>query len=403
MRHLTIPLLLLASCASFDRNAPVAVLGAPQAPVRGDIDLDIDVSDARPGIAEMWIRIDDGPEQKLDVFTDRWRIDTSTLADGPHTAVLRAVDSSFRGNETQREVSFVSDNSPPVLQISERSLEAHQAMTWPIVVRVDEQVTRLTVKHGDVTTEMFPLGDNIWRSLRSLEFEHPEGYETIEFDVADVTGNEATYTVPVRIVAQEWPRGGYIRLSYEQRKARLDMTAVDQMKSERAGAYETAVADQLWDGVFAIPVEGRLTSPFGKYRTYSDGKRSFHSGTDLGAATGTPVYAAANGVVTLAKSQAIFGNVVIVGHGQGVSTSYNHLSAIEVELGATVKQGDLLGRVGSTGQSTGPHLHWGLTIESVIAADPTEWLKEDFSVFDTFVDLPSDNESGDGGAMVQSP
>ena len=71
--------------------------------------------------------------------------------------------------------------------------------------------------------------------------------------------------------------------------------------------------------------------------------------------------------------QHIFGNVVIIDHGQGVVTSYNHLSAVSVDVGAAVAAGERIGAVGSTGQSTGPHLHWGLVVDGV-SVDAEQWL-----------------------------
>ena len=126
-----------------------------------------------------------------------------------------------------------------------------------------------------------------------------------------------------------------------------------------------------------LPVEGRKTSDFGRYRSYSDGSRKHHYGTDYAAVTGTPVLAAAAGTVTLAEEQIIYGNVVIVDHGHGVSTSYNHLNAITVRKGDTIGMSDQVGEVGSTGQSTGPHLHWGMTVDSV-SVNAEQWLETDF-------------------------
>ena len=87
--------------------------------------------------------------------------------------------------------------------------------------------------------------------------------------------------------------------------------------------------------------------------------------------------AAAAGTVMVANEQAIFGNVVIVNHGHQVATSYNHLDSVAVEIGDQVEPGDVLGTLGSTGQSTGPHLHWGLEV-GVVAVDPSEWLETGF-------------------------
>jgi murein DD-endopeptidase MepM/ murein hydrolase activator NlpD len=89
------------------------------------------------------------------------------------------------------------------------------------------------------------------------------------------------------------------------------------------------------------------------------------------------VKAPAGGIVTLAEELHIYGNAVIVKHGPRVSSSYNHLSTIGVAVGDVVEAGDVVGEVGSTGQSTGPHLHWGMVVGGV-AVDAEQWSDRDF-------------------------
>jgi len=152
------------------------------------------------------------------------------------------------------------------------------------------------------------------------------------------------------------------------------------MRAEREAAYAWAQPEQLWSGEMLRPVtDGRISSSFGRYRTYSDGKKSHHTGTDIAARTGTPVLAAGAGEVRFAGEQAIFGNVVIVNHGQGLSTSYNHLSAIHVATGQRVTAGAHIGDVGTTGQSTGPHLHWGVVLGGT-AVDGMPLLTDDLGL-----------------------
>jgi murein DD-endopeptidase MepM/ murein hydrolase activator NlpD len=84
---------------------------------------------------------------------------------------------------------------------------------------------------------------------------------------------------------------------------------------------------------------------------------------DLPGATGTPIHAAQRGTVVLAEELFFAGNAVVVDHGLGIYTFYGHLSEISVKVGDAVETGDVLGKVGATGRVTGPHLHWGLTVE----------------------------------------
>ena len=151
---------------------------------------------------------------------------------------------------------------------------------------------------------------------------------------------------------------------------------------------ETARMTKLFAGVtggswnphsrFVAPLHGdfRHTSPYGSRRTYgSDPTVSVHAGEDYSAPAGTPVYASAAGQIVLAETLFVRGNAVVLDHGNGVFTGYWHLSALDVKPGARVAAGQLLGKVGSTGLSTGAHLHWELRIAGM-AVDPLQWLRQ---------------------------
>lgn len=113
-----------------------------------------------------------------------------------------------------------------------------------------------------------------------------------------------------------------------------------------------------FSGHLSLPVTGRITSGFGPRFHPILRRYKLHTGVDIAAPIGTPVYAAAEGVVVHAGWLGAYGNAVIIDHGGGVSTLYGHLSSISVSPGQTVSQGELIGGVGSTGLSTGPHLHF---------------------------------------------
>lgn len=135
-------------------------------------------------------------------------------------------------------------------------------------------------------------------------------------------------------------------------------------EGERMGAiYDKASPERLWSGAFRFPLAGpRRGGNFGTRRVLNGEARAPHSGLDIPAPTGTPVYAAQNGRVAVAEPLYLSGNTVVIDHGLGVYTCYFHLSAIEVKQGEDVSAGELIGRVGATGRVTGPHLHWGLIV-----------------------------------------
>ncbi len=109
--------------------------------------------------------------------------------------------------------------------------------------------------------------------------------------------------------------------------------------------------------LFIYPIHGRLTSPFGYRRDPFTGRKSFHSGIDLAAPTGTPIKVILDGTVSLTSYSRIFGNYIIVSHPNGYQTLYGHVSAFSAKKGQRVSQGDVIALVGNTGLSTGPHVH----------------------------------------------
>ncbi len=115
---------------------------------------------------------------------------------------------------------------------------------------------------------------------------------------------------------------------------------------------------------FALPASGPLSSRFGLRRIFNGQPRNPHAGLDVSVGTGAPVKAPAAGVVANTGDYFFNGNTVFIDHGQGLITAYMHLSRIDVRSGQTVKKGEILGAVGSTGRVTGPHLHWAVILNN---------------------------------------
>jgi murein DD-endopeptidase MepM/ murein hydrolase activator NlpD len=129
-----------------------------------------------------------------------------------------------------------------------------------------------------------------------------------------------------------------------------------------------ADAPSLW------PVEGRLTSSFGERVDPFNGEGAFHSGIDISVPYGTPVHAAADGVVTFAEFMSGYGRLITVDHGHGMCTRYGHLSGFAITPGQHVRRGQVIGYVGTTGRVTSPHLHYEVRIQSV-PVNPHKYLR----------------------------
>ena len=127
-------------------------------------------------------------------------------------------------------------------------------------------------------------------------------------------------------------------------------------------------APNLW------PVQGQVTASFGERIDPFNGEGAFHSGVDIGASYGTPIMAPADGVVTLTDTLGGYGKAIIIDHGNGISTRYGHLSGFAVTAGQHVHRGDVIGYVGESGRSTGPHLHYEVRIND-IPVNPYKYLR----------------------------
>ena len=140
-----------------------------------------------------------------------------------------------------------------------------------------------------------------------------------------------------------------------------------RIKRERLAALEARrpigkIDTAFYKTGFYRPIKGgRITSVFGSQRILNGIPKNKHNGLDIAVPRGTPVHAMADGIVRLAADHFYYpGNYILLDHGQGLNSQYFHLSKMLVKVGDRVKKGQVIGKVGTTGRSTGPHLHWGV-------------------------------------------
>jgi murein DD-endopeptidase MepM/ murein hydrolase activator NlpD len=203
---------------------------------------------------------------------------------------------------------------------------------------------------------------------------YPLMLQATELDSGDLLTMRQTLTVAV---------GNYTAYNVVVPSDRTNLLdpALAQAEREKVDAVFAEVSEpRLWDGVFGLPLAGELrtTAPFGQRRSYGGGPvTSYHTGQDFGADAGTPILAPITATVALAEPLQVRGNVVILDHGLGVYTGFWHLSRIDVTAGQTVGEGEVVGLVGNTGLSTGPHLHWEMRVLGM-PVDPVQWTQQPF-------------------------
>ncbi len=195
--------------------------------------------------------------------------------------------------------------------------------------------------------------------------------------VIQVSGSEPTRNLAVGLRQRRFPTQR-ITLSPQQR----DLGT--QHEFDRVAAFKQRVTpERLWRGPMVRPNGGQVRSPYGVRRYYNGvfAQDYYHRGVDYAASTGSPVRSPAAGRIALVgrvtEGFELHGNTIGIDHGQGVLSIMIHLSRIDVQEGQRVEAGQVIGAVGSTGASTGPHLHWGLYVHG-LSVDPEPWRQRGF-------------------------
>jgi murein DD-endopeptidase MepM/ murein hydrolase activator NlpD len=199
-----------------------------------------------------------------------------------------------------------------------------------------------------------------WKAIVGIPLATEPGRQTVKLVMPQAGGQdrEIAFTVAPKAYATQ-------NLTVEARKADPlpeDLKRIDAetARTERALATYTENLSPTWR--WTVPVPGERSDSYGKRRVFNGLPRKPHSGMDIATPTGTPIRNPAAGRVVESGDFFFNGNTVFVDHGQGVLTMYCHLSRIDVKPGDAVQEGDVLGLVGATGRVTGPHLHWGVSV-----------------------------------------
>lgn len=244
---------------------------------------------------------------------------------------------------------------------AEGQVRGKQGEVLFVTVPIQEQPDRVTGKFLQRTLTFFPHQNDTYAGLLGLDMQDQPGQYTLTIHVVYPQRTERRY-VSVLVLKQAYPEQ---RLTLPKAMVDLDQKTLVRVKAEAQAlrqAFESVVPRPLWKGRFLEPVRGRISGRFGSRRIINGQPRSPHSGEDVAAPEGTPVAAMNHGIVRLTINHFFTGKGVIVDHGLGLFSMYFHLSAVDVEQNQTIQKGQIIGKVGSTGRATGPHLHWGVRL-----------------------------------------
>ena len=219
----------------------------------------------------------------------------------------------------------------------------------------------------------FRRGDEAW-ALAALPIETPPGPAAVEIAVPGEPALATTLTVVdpgFRSKSIKVPEKYVVPPREVRERIRRDQAAF-------AAAWRQPFGPPLFAERFAWPRPEETGGRYGDKRILNGKKESVHYGIDIGAPRGAPVHAANDGEVVLARNCYYSGKTVVIWHGADLFTAYFHMDRLAVKVGRRLRQGDTIGAVGSTGRSTGPHLHWSVKL-SGLYVDPESVLGIDFA------------------------
>lgn len=285
-----------------------------------------------------------------------------TVAPGRLTVRIVATDGSGNSTETERSILGVPAPTP--------SIEVRQVLTAgdPMGVRVhwadgSAAVTEVALSFDGAAERALPVPNGI-KAIVPVALETPPGAYLLRVDVTDEFGKVSTATRDISVTALPEPVET-LRLS----AAVLGLVTPEGRALEKRtldAAFAAGAPQPLWKGPFRMPIEGYHSAGFGSARRYAPGGPvSYHTGLDLAVPQGTPVHATNDGIVVVAGAYPIKGGLVVIDHGGGVFSMYFHQSKILATVGQHVQTGDVVGLSGTTGLSTGPHLHWEMRVDGV--------------------------------------
>jgi murein DD-endopeptidase MepM/ murein hydrolase activator NlpD len=283
----------------------------------------------------------------------------ATQKSRPHHRIATAIQTPLSTHDCGQDVTLHL-SAPEPTQGTLLLLEFRSAAQPVTAIKATWDSREIPFWREPKATEKSP---DVWRALLGVDLElKPENYP---LSLAAKTESTEEISCAATIDVKEG------KFATESLKVAPNFVEPDPEQLARAQAerqrlrdiFATITPERLWNGSFHYPLNGITTGGnFGKRRILNGKAGSPHGGVDFPAAAGTPVHAAQRGRVVLAEPLYFSGNTVIVDHGLGLYTFYAHFESISVQPGDLVDTGAVLGKVGATGRVTGPHLHWGATV-----------------------------------------
>ncbi|MFI3241305.1 MAG: M23 family metallopeptidase [Alphaproteobacteria bacterium] len=203
-------------------------------------------------------------------------------------------------------------------------------------------------------------------TLEQAGFVIVDGKELIAFD-RDADLSQTINDIEINLQKKDWDIQNITGVPQKTvTPSKKDSQAIAFESNLVKEAYAKKVDKEYWREGFIAPLEGRISGKYGGQRVYNGTPKNPHLGVDIARPEGTPIIASGSGVVALASPEMFYnGHLIMINHGDELRTLYAHLSKLNVKEGDVVKKGDVIGFVGTTGRSTGPHLHFGVNFNGI--------------------------------------
>jgi len=374
----------------------------------------IKVADSRSGIRRIAVTLTqkqhtfnvasiDIPEEG--VFEKTLPIEVSPrklrMVNGPAVLEVKAVDYSPLHNTVIVKRNVTIDMVPLRASLLSMAHNVNPGGTCLAVYSLTKQATKSGVMSGNIFFHGYPEKTAQGKTFYVCYFAVPIDVTraTVMSVVAeDRAGNRAVVPIPFYVRSQHTFRDDTLAISadfvarkaaefaqdYPDLEGKSVLDAFTYINSQMRKSNESAIhtqclktdPKQLWQGEFLMMRNGATKARFGDRRTYVlngvSAGASLHQGIDLASTEHAPIEASNSGTVTFTGNLGIYGNTVIIDHGQGISSLYGHMSAIQVTEGQKVTKGQIIGSTGSTGWAGGDHLHFSILVKGVFV-NPIEW------------------------------
>ncbi len=231
-----------------------------------------------------------------------------------------------------------------------------------IIPNIPKEYKHVSFSWLDMNRKLFLKDEGEFQSASILI---PMPYDVTKDQILKLHFGNETVTKVIKPSKVNWRKSTLtVEPQFIQHPAELD-AKIKKDRAKSSKAFSTYTMKNELTGDYTRPAKGIVTSEYGVQRVYNGKLQSVHRGVDFRGATGVATYAFADGKVIVSDDFHYSGQVIYIDHGQGVISSYAHLSARNVKEGDIVKAGQTIGKIGATGRVTGPHLHFGLALQGI--------------------------------------